>query len=95
MRRLNTETTDFGGVLFIAGHPDHPNHFAFKQSDPEVVALIVEVGFVQMLNVRPGIVGRNLPGEQTFIVQTMHVGAIDILIGADAEAFDIAGWLMF
>ena len=60
-------------MRLIAGHPDHAHHLALDLGHPEVVAILIEVGFVDVLDIGPRVVGRRLALKQPLAVEARHV----------------------
>ena len=83
---VDAEAADFGGVWLIATDADHADDLLVDFSDPEVMACFVEVGFLNIVDIGTGVVGRDLAGEQTAGVEACNGFLIVGLEGADDQA---------
>ena len=63
---------------------DHPHHFPLHIfGDPEMIAVGREVGLLHILDIDPGIVGRDVAADQTLDVEMLHHVAVARLVGAN------------
>jgi len=85
MFSLNAQPADFRNIWIITGYTDHADDLAVQFCDPEMMLIAIKVGFLNVIDIRPGVIGGNLARQQAIGVQARDRRLIFLPVSTDSQ----------